>query len=386
MKSLLLLYFSLSLIEQAISLTASCGGSCICGSFKVTCRDGLTEIPSQITGKSLSSIKQFFCVFCQIPTLKANSFANYSILEEVTIHFSSLSGIESGAFSGLETRLVSLDLSDNSFTKISSHFFTGLTELESLDMQTNQIAEIEQGSFDGLTSLSAIFFQNNQIAFLPDYLFSSTVLTQFDLTENSLNLLSSLPFPLNGPSFSFIHFTNNNLVKIHPNMTSLFINAGLVRLDGNLLVCDCFVSGLQSAIQSQATKFSDSTNPARCGYPNSFLNMKLSDITIDASGCEAVCQGVLCSSSAVCSSVSDWPVCSCNPGFQGNGHICTDPCADSGCVGLATCSYDPVSMNASCVCPVNYQLDGTGKNCVELTGCALDWLRAFRDAPYLIIN
>ncbi|KAI6647210.1 hypothetical protein LOD99_12207 [Oopsacas minuta] len=359
------------LIPLSTTQTPSCGVECICEFTYITCNGAtVTEIPSEVLGAILSDLDQFICSTCAISILTADSFILYTSLNTITILNSGLNEIEAGAFSGISSQLNYLDLSSNSITTIEQHFFTGLTKLGHLDLQQNSITHIEPGSFNDLTSLSTVTLKNNLITNLPDFLFTSTILTQFDITNNELFALTSRPFP--NTVYTIFYLSNNNIARLHSNLSSIFNTASRILLNSNPLICDCFIKDLQSEISVNPSRYGESTMPAKCGYPPSLVNQKVSEANIPSGGCYSACLNIQCHTSATCIDVDDWPVCVCNAGYAGDGYNCVDACDGFGCQGVSVCNYDTVTMNTSCVCPTGYTLDMTGKDCTQINECLIE--------------
>ena len=365
------LFLLLLLMPTVNSFTAVCGAGCICEPTYITCRGAtITEIPTAVTGAVLSNILNFYCSTCDIGTLKANSFAVYTSLKYISIQYSGVTEIEPNAFTNVASRLTYLDLSDNSLTMIRAFYFTGLTSVINLELQANSISELQIGSFDDLTALTTLLLSNNQITFLSDYLFAATSLAQLDITNNYLYQLTNTAFPT-GITFITLYFSNNNIARIHPNVSTIFTDAGRVLLNDNPIICDCYILHLKTAILTSPSTYGDSTSSATtCGYPAGLDGDKLSQATIFAGGCFDLCLNIDCDVSATCGIEDDWPTCSCDAGLAGNGFVCFDPC--DGCLGVATCSYDSATMNGTCVCPVGFEIDNSGKNCTEINECLSD--------------
>ena len=365
------LFLLLFLMPTVNSFTAVCGAGCICEPTYITCRGAtITEIPTAVTGAVLGNILNFYCSTCDIGTLKANSFAVYTSLKYISIQYSGVTEIEPNAFTDVASRLTYLDLSDNSLTMIRAFYFTGLTSVINLELQANSISELQIGSFDDLTALTTLLLSNNQITFLSDYLFAATSLAQLDITNNYLYQLTNMAFPT-GIIFITLYFSNNNIARIHPNVSTIFTDAGRVLLNDNPIICDCYILHLKTAILTSPSTYGDSTSSATtCGYPAGLDGDKLSEATIFAGGCFDLCLNIDCDVSATCGIEDDWPTCSCDAGLTGNGFVCFDPC--DGCLGVATCSYDSATMNGTCVCPVGFEIDNSGKNCTEINECLSD--------------
>ena len=153
------------LIPQTITITATCGSQCICATTYITCGGStITDIPTEVIGATLSTLLQFICSSCDIPVLRANSFAAYPLLNSITIQYSGVMDIEEGAFSDIATQLDYLDLSDNVLTVIKPSYFAGLTSVIFLDIQSNRITQlysVQPGSFTDLSSLTTITLQYN---------------------------------------------------------------------------------------------------------------------------------------------------------------------------------------------------------------------------------
>ena len=356
------------LIPHTTTITSTCGGPCICDPVYITCGGAtITDIPTAVTGATLSTLLQFICSSCNIQVLKANSFAAYPLLNSITIQYSGLIDIEEGAFDDIATQLTYLDLSNNALTVIKPTYFASLTLVGFLDIQTNSITQLQPGSFNDLTSLTTITLQSNLIKNLPDFIFSSTQVSQFDISHNELYVITDRPFP--NISFNTFYASSNNIARIHPNLTEVFDGAGRILLDDNPLICDCYLTDLQFQIQSNPARYNDAATPPKCGYPPSLLDQSVSSASIPSVGCYDVCLNIGCDTSATCSDVDEWPQCTCGFGFFGNGYICEDFCTDFGCQGNSICTHDSVSMDTTCVCPIGYELDNTTKDCIQINEC-----------------
>ena len=98
------------------------------------------------------------------------------------IHGKGITGIEPGAFEGLEY-LHELSLGENNITMLREGTFDGLTQLAwGLDLSHNRISVIEPGAFDGLRLLSTLALRSNPL----------TVLTAGAFEEGGLDGLRNL--------------------------------------------------------------------------------------------------------------------------------------------------------------------------------------------------
>ena len=65
------------------------------------------------------------------------------------------------------TKLVALDLSHNSLTKLHGELLNRQQSLQILNLQHNQLSKIEQGALSSLLNLHILLLSHNQLTSLP---------------------------------------------------------------------------------------------------------------------------------------------------------------------------------------------------------------------------
>jgi hypothetical protein len=119
-----------------------------------------------------------------------------------------------------------------------------------------------------------------------------------------------------------------------------------------------------------------SSPPGKGGEPDMGQVIGSNPCAVNNGGCDAnaTCSKGIPASSFPSEMPPVQPVCTCKPGYEGDGEICTaiDPCKvdNGGCSPNATCTNTGPGTN-TCACNSGYT--GDGKSCVLATGsCAHD--------------
>ena len=99
-------------------------------------------------------------------------------------------------------------------------------------------------------------------------------------------------------------------------------------------------------------------------------SLLLSAMLVDIGHAQDACSSSPCDTNACCTSVEDTPVCTCFPGFEGDGFNCTDidecdVCENNDCSSNATC-YNAIG---SYVCRCKDGFSGDGFDCEDINEC-----------------
>ena len=123
-------------------------------------------------------------------------------------------------FTGLP-KLVALDLSYNSLTKLEGRTLAQQNNLQILNLQHNNLANIAYDSFSNLINLHILLLSHNQVTELPSSSLSSlTSLSSLSLDHNRLGLLS--PGLLQGsPLLQDLALNNNYLDSVPQDVSAL---------------------------------------------------------------------------------------------------------------------------------------------------------------------
>lgn len=148
----------------------------------------------------------------KIEILPRGIFAGSRELREIHLQNNSLSSLAKGIFHRLE-QLIVLDLSGNQLSSghIDAGTFTGLIRLIVLNLSHNSITRIDGRTFKDLFFLQILDLRNNSIGFIEDNAFLPLYnLHTLNLAENRLNTIGPLLF--NGLFVLSKLTLNNNLI------------------------------------------------------------------------------------------------------------------------------------------------------------------------------
>ena len=110
-------------------------------------------------------------------------------MTELDLQGNSISRIDSGAFSGLNS-LRTLVLTGNELTEVTSSMFTGLPVLRSVYLGRNFITRLRYQTFAGLDSLVVLYLESNTINYIENEAFRN--LNNLDTLGLDNNTLTSL--------------------------------------------------------------------------------------------------------------------------------------------------------------------------------------------------
>ncbi|XP_054154675.1 protein slit-like [Oppia nitens] len=155
-------------------------------------------------------------------------------------------------------QLVSLDLSKNNITTLSSDTFSGLKVLQTLFLFGNQISELPDGVFNGLSSLSILLLNANRLSCIKNDSFT-------DLSN--LNLLS---------------LYDNNIEYLPDGIFDSLNNIKTLHLGRNPFICDCNLKWLARYLEARPTL---ETSEARCESPKRAVRKRIQQLSPDRFRC-----------------------------------------------------------------------------------------------------
>ena len=148
-------------------------------SFENIAHSGLTATFLKLTHNQLESFPAFF-------------FKGLSVIHLIA-HYNNLSSIHEDAFDGFQDKLESLDLSQNSLTRVPTQSLRGLTSLVSLNLNYNILEVLPGNSFTGLISLLRLSIYGNRLKSIDPLAFNGIGgnLTRINLGANRLTVIPS---------------------------------------------------------------------------------------------------------------------------------------------------------------------------------------------------
>lgn len=174
--------------------TPNCPQSCLCN---------LTQ--SALTISSCSQIQTVF-------VLSLNQSQTVTSVSAVNCSIQSISFINCQL-----SNLLSVDLSYNQISSLTSSTFNCLKNVESIRLNNNNISSIDSNSFNNLTNLKFLYLSNNRINQIPQYLFY-THLSSLRTIDLSFNFLTEMElWPTYLPQIIYINLKNNFIQKFTNN-------------------------------------------------------------------------------------------------------------------------------------------------------------------------
>ncbi len=192
----------------------------------------MDEIPT--ISSTYISLTYLSCVGCGLSDITRHSFS-YS--QSILSHLVTLD-ISDGSFSRLQKKLFSaipslihLNASHGVIAELDDEVFFNLGKLQNLDLSHNNISEVTPSMFTPLASLLNLDMSFNQIKILDDGLFASNIkLKNLSLSHNDISRIDGRLFNLQCiPSFvslsynelSTLDAVNCNVEKLHVNNNRL---------------------------------------------------------------------------------------------------------------------------------------------------------------------
>lgn len=168
--------------------------------------------------------------------LPRNAFRQLDI-QQIHLANTRLDSIERGAFTGLETRLVSLTLQNTGLKEIPLIELSSLRALRSLDLSNNRIRAVRSRAFEDLNQLSTL-----RLAFNADLRLDRDAFQGIERTLKNLNLkgigVKSVPAAIQNLSeLAFLDLAQNRISELEPlglfrhlhSLTALSLERNLIR-------------------------------------------------------------------------------------------------------------------------------------------------------------
>lgn len=175
--------------------------------------NNISELSSEtLTG--LNALRTLNLSCNHIDQIPSDFFASSKELREIWLQNNELYELPKGVFHQLEQLLV-LDLSKNLLTShhINNETFAGLIRLVVLNLSHNSLTRLDAKTFEKIFFLQVLNLRNNSIGYIEDSTFASLYnLYELNLAENRLHTLNDKLF--NGLKVLSKLTLNNNLISI----------------------------------------------------------------------------------------------------------------------------------------------------------------------------
>ena len=153
---------------------------------------GLTDIPA------FDSTNQTWDTLLldgnNLGVIAASAFNGLSV-GRIKAEEAGVTGIEEGAFTGLEDILTELDLTDNSLTQDTIIAIRDLPVLTLLNLDYNDISTLNESHFINLPSITQLSLQFNEFtSIFPEYVANVPTLTEYDLYGNRITFVHNDSF------------------------------------------------------------------------------------------------------------------------------------------------------------------------------------------------
>lgn len=175
--------------------------------------NNISELSSEtLTG--LNALRTLNLSYNHIDQIPSGLFSSSKELREILLQNNELYELPKGVFHQL-TQLLVLDLSKNLLTShhINNETFAGLIRLVILNLSHNSLTRLDSKTFKELYFLQVLNLRNNSIGYIDDNTFTPLYnLHELNLAENRLHTLSDKLF--NGLQVLSKLTLNNNLISI----------------------------------------------------------------------------------------------------------------------------------------------------------------------------
>jgi len=209
---------SLSVLKVQDNVISSVGDHALTGltSLRILnmSSNRLVALPPELFSKT-RELRQLILSNNSLTVLAPGLLDSLEELEELDLSNNQLTSpwVKRDTFSQL-TRLVILDLSFNSLTKIDASVFKGLSSLQILKLEYNNIDTLVDGCFGSLINLHSLTLSHNKIArFEPVHTIGLNALGQLLLDSNKLRVLHRHVFT-NLTNLQDLSLSGNNLTEV----------------------------------------------------------------------------------------------------------------------------------------------------------------------------
>lgn len=154
-----------------------------------------TNSDHHMTDDILSDLSNLKRVHMSVKHANKNIFKNLTKLESIYIAINSSESLDNFDTSEMKhsPALKNMELSFNSFTRLTKRFFEGCPHVETLLFYNNTIDEIDADAFELLTNLRHIHMTMNQMTSLPAGLFSKNEKLETFYMSSLRDSITSLP-------------------------------------------------------------------------------------------------------------------------------------------------------------------------------------------------
>ncbi|CAG0919297.1 unnamed protein product [Notodromas monacha] len=133
------------------------------------------------------------------------------------------------------SRLHTLDLCNNSLTRLEDAVFSGTTSLQYLDLSENILREINPGTFRPLGALRQLNLRKNELPSLPkDFIAGLWTLSAVDLSENGIENVQERAFNAL-PNVKEVDLSRNRIVRVDPGAFEGLSSLKSLRVEGNAI-------------------------------------------------------------------------------------------------------------------------------------------------------
>ena len=227
------------------TVNADCDCQFTDGDKSATC-SGCDEFPAEKFSEDIEIIRIVGNSLSSIPVLN-----NYTKLHFLDFSQNSISMISDGAFK--ECGLVTLNLTHNKLTTLTSEMFEDLSKLTHLHLGFNDIKTLTEADLfhDSRMSLLVLNFTNNPISAMNHNAISDLIeLIELDFSDNDFETIDPMYFKgLN--KLKWLHLQNNKVEKLEGNVFNDMDSIEMIDLRNNAIsvIENMAFQGLHQSLQ-----------------------------------------------------------------------------------------------------------------------------------------